>query len=654
MAESVTLVLPPLVPELFDTIYPSLPVLAGCLAEAGHEVTQLDLNRAYVCDRLAAKAVAAAYEGAAGRLRELDARPSLDGAAAGDYHGAHLTLLAAAFVRRHRKRLTAGGGALTFQLDGRHDVTAFLARLLPAEPAEGVSEELAAFLAEQAGAIGALRPRVVAVSVPMGPQLAPAVALALLLRERAPKIFVCLGGPVLSLLDDEALAEVLAESGAGAVLRFEGEEALPALVAAVAGNDALAEVPNIVLPGQAVPPRDTTARLRSLDALPFPRYDDDAVAANEHVALAAVVARGCYWGRCAYCDYTALYGPGAFRQKRAARAADEVAHLAQHHGRRSFQLVAESLAPPFARRFSSELLARGLDLSWAAYLRVDDRLDAETAARMAEAGCRQATVGVESTCDRVLDHVRKGTTRAATEVFVDRLLDAGIAVWVNLIPDLPSTTAEEALRSLEVIEARSDRLAGVSVFPFALTRSSPMGRDPATFGLELTAGDEASSYKGLKRNDLAFRDQAGMSPDEKAEVFGRYRALSAALRTRASRERTQELLAEPNAARWTFRHAAVLITPCRFVVDPAAPRERYEPTPALVLYDVPRARMLALPERLSPLLVTATSLKRFRLGDLVQAGVDAWNGSADQALDAAEPFLRSLITAGMVDRAGGR
>ncbi len=93
---------------------------------------------------------------------------------------------------------------------------------------------------------------------------------------------------------------------------------------------------------------------------------------------------------------------------------------------------------------------------------------------------------------------------------------------INLIPDLPSTTYEEAVASLAEIRALSDCLQEVSVFPFEPTRSSNVGRHPERFGL-VTA--PASGAVGA---------DPAMTAPQRADVYRQYRRFAAEIHRRNS------------------------------------------------------------------------------------------------------------------------
>lgn len=65
----------------------------------------------------------------------------------------------------------------------------------------------------------------VGISVPMGPQLAPALLLARRVKRLRPDLKIVLGGPTLTLMADSWLEALLASApDIDAVVRFDGEE----------------------------------------------------------------------------------------------------------------------------------------------------------------------------------------------------------------------------------------------------------------------------------------------------------------------------------------------------------------------------------------------------------------------------------------------
>ncbi|MEO6503529.1 MAG: radical SAM protein [Jatrophihabitantaceae bacterium] len=523
----VALIFPPLVTTNFGQYYPSLAVLAAALHAAGRSVDQLDLNEGFV-DRL---------------LRS----DHLDEVGAGQLLGATVAAgsdaaVAARLLRTRRDALydqqdrhRFGGSApdtmrLLTMLAEAYRVDLPVAELVSERFGNSPQARFYEAFADQALA-GCPGAALVGITVPMGPQLGPAVVLARVLRRRYPAARIVLGGPAISLMDPSDLAMLLTGvTEIDAAVRFDGEKPLLALTQqALAGSWQPAEVGGVSARTTAgvvhVPP---DAGL-PLGLLPFGRYDEALLARLHDPEIGIVQARGCYWGKCSYCDFVELYdGSPRYRTRTPALLVEEMQAQTAWHGVRRFAIVTESLPPAFARRMSEEILALGLDVTWNSFAMVDRRFDEQTLRSMAESGCEYLVIGAETMTDRVLALVSKSATGADNEAFFRTAARAGIRLRVNLIPDLPSTSYDEALAALAAFGELRDCFESVAVFPFEATRSSEVGREPARFGLVL-AGDQPvlgqAQYAG---NHLPNLDPA-MSAEQRAEVHARYRAFAAEL-----------------------------------------------------------------------------------------------------------------------------
>ena len=643
---TVALALPPFVPELTHLIYPSVPLLAAVAEAAGHRAVQHDLNRAFVRWLLAPARLRECFDAAAARVAAAHRAERLPSSARAAYGQDLRACLAAQFALRNPGRVVGPDGLSGLRLDGAQDLCGLLTPLFPAQG--GDDPTMAAFLAAQVDPLLASDPALVGISVPMGPMLGPALILARLLVDAAgdggPR--VVLGGPCLSLLDEAGLAWALRTSGAHALARFEGEGALLALLA----DRALAETPNLaLLKGDRLQLTPLGAP-PALDQLPAPAYRDEDVAALGDGPLPVIQSRGCPWGRCAYCDYVNLYGDRRCRQASPRALVAQMDALSARHDHHNFQLVTESLPAAYARRLVDALAASPRARAWSTYMRVDRRLDAALAARLGDRGLALATLGIESFDDRVLAHVDKGYTGAEAERFVEAFAASSARVWVNLIADLPSCTADEAWASLSVTERLAPRLDGLSVFPFVLTRSSRVGADPARYGLRLVEG-EGDGYQGFDRNALAFTDAAGMSARERAEIMARGAALAEAVVGRERRVREDRWRANLDVLRLVFRKEEVMISQASWPLDsPEAPDcgDPRSPDPRLVLMAAPSGRVIQLHPRLSTLLMLVSAGVPFHLGELVELGGAALDEAPEAAAGHARALVETLMGAGMV------
>lgn len=372
-------------------------------------------------------------------------------------------------------------------------------------------------------------PTMVGISIPMGPQLAPSIVLAEELKRAAPDVLVVLGGPTVSLASVLSLRYLIEQHDAiDLLVRFDGD--LPVVQAATQVMEGRWE-PSTV--GNAVY-RQADGRAAFTEAVKTPKLRDLAPAeystsmlrALGHPSLGVVQARGCYWGKCAYCDYVELFGEsGLVRSTTPAGFLADLHHLLNVHGVSDIRIVTEAIPPGFARRFARAVLDESIDLSWTSFAMVDERFDRPLFEMLRESGCRYLVVGMESMITRVLRFVDKHATQEMNLAFLRDARIAGLPLVINMIPDLPTTTYDEALQSLELFRREAEGVVHFSVFPFEATKSSAIGRDPGRFGLVVEgemSGDGQAQYRD---NSLRVRDDA-MSDDQRADVHQRYQAFA--------------------------------------------------------------------------------------------------------------------------------
>ena len=99
-----------------------------------------------------------------------------------------------------------------------------------------------------------------------------------------------------------------------------------------------------------------------------------------------VMAHGCYWHRCAFCD-TSLDYIGNYRAPKATTVVDHMERVVQQTGRTGFHFVDEALPPKLLREVAEEILRRGMAVSFWGNIRFEKAYTAELCDLLAEAGC---------------------------------------------------------------------------------------------------------------------------------------------------------------------------------------------------------------------------------------------------------------------------
>ena len=220
-----------------------------------------------------------------------------------------------------------------------------------------------------------------------------------------------------------------------------------------------------------------------------------------------VMARGCYWHKCAFCDVHLPYIKCLAMPK-----ASEIVDAMQALGS-SFHFVDEAMPPKLVRAVSKEIIRRGFVCEWWGNVRFDMSFTPELTALMAKAGCIAVTGGLECVNDRLLKLMNKGITLESSRKALTAFRRAGILVHAYLMYGFPTETEQEAFGALETVRDlfRNGLVQSAFWHRFALTVHSPIAADPDRFGIVPHAPPKGGRRGVFCRNELGFDEH--LAPD---------------------------------------------------------------------------------------------------------------------------------------------
>ena len=218
------------------------------------------------------------------------------------------------------------------------------------------------------------------------------------------------------------------------------------------------------------------------------------------------MAHGCYWGKCTFCDisldYIKIYEPIA-----AALLCDRMEEMMAQTGENGFHFVDEAAPPALMRALAIEILRRKLVVTWWTNIRFEKSFSKDLCLLLKASGCIAVSGGLEVASDRLLALIQKGVTVAQVAQVCRNFTDSGIMVHAYLMYGFPTQTAQETVDSLEMVRQMFEAGVLQSGFwhQFAMTAHSPVGIDPAAFGVKR----ETESIGTFANNDLLFIDTEG-------------------------------------------------------------------------------------------------------------------------------------------------
>lgn len=226
------------------------------------------------------------------------------------------------------------------------------------------------------------------------------------------------------------------------------------------------------------------------------------------------LAHGCYWGKCSFCDVTLDYIQ-RYEPMTAALLCDRIETIIKQTGEHGFHFVDEAAPPALMRDLALEIIRRRLTVTWWTNIRFEKNFTADLCTLLKASGCIAVSGGLEVASDRLLERMKKGVTVAQVARVAHHFTEAGIMVHAYLMYGFPTQTAQETIDSLEMVRQLFQNGVVQSGFwhRFAMTAHSPVGLDPAAYGVV----EIGPTFGGFADNDRHHDDPTGADHDLFAE-----------------------------------------------------------------------------------------------------------------------------------------
>ena len=360
-------------------------------------------------------------------------------------------------------------------------------------------------------AIEAEQPEVIGISIVLRQQLFSSMTFCAMIKEQFPNIHVTIGGNTVTRLRDVLPNTPNLFALFDSAVFYEGETAFLQLIEAVGSNKSLSHVPNLMYRDSSGIHTNTATYAEQMSELPPPDFDGlplEKYFVPDRV-LPYLATRGCYWGRCEFCDHGEGYTAG-YRTKKIHEIVDEIQHLKKKYQTRHFHFTDESYPPALFRKLTRKLVETKLDIAWTTHIRFEKSLlDDEVWQDAQDSGCKFLHMGYESGSERVLQLMDKATT---TEVIKKSLeLSSRHGVWNHIMGffGFPGETYEDAKFSTKFLEDNKEHVHSIGFGTFDLSKHTPVAKNPEKFGITFYKNpdwDLALDYYFTVKEGLGIED----------------------------------------------------------------------------------------------------------------------------------------------------
>jgi anaerobic magnesium-protoporphyrin IX monomethyl ester cyclase len=272
-------------------------------------------------------------------------------------------------------------------------------------------------------------------------------------KEVDPQVLVVLGGPHVTVLDEQTVGE---NPDVDVVVRGEGEATMLELAERVAKSKLhnFGGVKGITFrENSKVVRTEERDFIQNLDELPHPAYKYfplEKYRLYGKLILPITTSRGCF-ANCSFCLAPRMAGR-VFRARSPKNVVDELELFKNLYKPDAFTFHDETFTTDKDRAIAicDEIKQRKIGLPWDCSTRVD-RISKDVLVKMKEAGCQLVSFGAESGSQAILNSMRKGTTVEQNEMAIKLVREAGMVVTVSMIIGYPGETEETLEQTLNFI-----------------------------------------------------------------------------------------------------------------------------------------------------------------------------------------------------------
>ncbi|GJL55160.1 MAG: hypothetical protein NPIRA02_22920 [Nitrospirales bacterium] len=360
-------------------------------------------------------------------------------------------------------------------------------------------------------AIEAEQPEIIGISIVLQQQLFSSMTFCSLIKEQFPHIHVTIGGNTVTRLRDVLPQSPKLFALFDSAVVYEGETAFLRLIEAIGSHGELAHVPNLIYRDAEGIHVSIATYAENMAELPPPDFDGlplEKYFVPDRV-LPYLATRGCYWGRCEFCDHGEGYTAG-YRTKKIQEIIQEISHLKEKYQTRHFHFTDESYPPALFRKLTNALVEHKMDIAWTTHIRFEKSLlDDQVWQTAQESGCKYLHMGYESGSERVLQLMDKATTRDVIQRSLE--LSSRHGVWNHIMGffGFPGERYEDAKVSTQLLEDNKEHVHSIGFGTFDLSKHTPVAKNPEKFGVTFYKNpdwDLALDYYFTVKDGLGVED----------------------------------------------------------------------------------------------------------------------------------------------------
>jgi len=355
------------------------------------------------------------------------------------------------------------------------------------------------------------KPDIIGISIVLRQQLFSTMTFCAMIKEQFPDIHITIGGNTVTRLRDVFPSTPKLFELFDSVIVYEGETAFLQLIEAVGTDRDFNDIPNLIWRDKTGIHTSPVTSSENMSDLPPPDFDGlplEKYFVPEPI-LPYLATRGCYWGRCEFCDHGEGYTAG-YRTKKIQEIIEEIRFLRDKYQAYMFHFTDESYPPALFRKLTRALKEEQMGIAWTTHMRFEESLlDDEVWQDAQDSGCKFLHFGYESGSERVLKLMDKATTTDVIQRSME--LSSTHGVWNHVMGffGFPGERYEDAKFSMQFLEDNKEHIHSIGFGTFDLSKHTPVAKNAEKWGVTFYANPEwdlALDYYFTVKDGLSIED----------------------------------------------------------------------------------------------------------------------------------------------------
>ncbi len=327
------------------------------------------------------------------------------------------------------------------------------------------------------------------------------ILLARKLKKIQPRILTVLGGP--AFLSAQEVLSVNSEIDV--IVRGEGEVTISEIANSYDGSlESIRRIDGISYrtDKNGVVSNADRQLIKSLDALPFPDYND--LPLHEYPQnkfgtplMPIVGSRGCI-GDCVFCVEKRLWG-NTYRMRSPENIVSEIKKIKEKYGTSIIRFNDSSINCNIKalEKLCDLMIEEKLEMKWTSNARIRPEMNIKLLKKMQQAGCMGLWFGIESGSQRILRKMKKGYDLETAKNVIRDTAKNSIRVQIFMIVDFPGETPSDFNKSVAFLEQNHQFIDQVSIARFGVLPNSEISHNPQEYGIEIIKGKTGVNFSYL-------------------------------------------------------------------------------------------------------------------------------------------------------------